>query len=61
MMSERGHTFNDLCNCNNRFLSYDVAVFQCITSCYKKYYEHMCINTFAGIRNDAHYNVVNLH
>ena len=33
------------------FLSYDVAVFQWITSCNKKCYDHTCINTFAGIRN----------
>ena len=32
-------------------LSYDVGVFQWITSCKKKCYYHTCINTFAGIRN----------
>ena len=31
--------------------SYAVVVFQWITSCDKKCYEHTCINTFARIRN----------
>ena len=37
--------------CNNPILSYDVTVFQCKTSCNKKCYDHMCINTLAGIFN----------
>ena len=45
-------------------LSYDVAVFQSITSCNKKCYDHKCINTFAGICNvidDVRNNSVNFH
>ena len=40
-------------------LSYDVAVFQWLTS----YYDHTCINSFAGIRkviDDVHNNIVNM-
>ena len=43
----------------HEILSYDVAVFQWITS-----YDHMCINTFAGICNvtdDVRNNNVNFH
>ena len=46
------------------YLSYDVAVFQWITSCNKKCYDHMCINIFAGTHNvidDARNNNINIH
>ena len=45
-------------------LSFDVAVFQWITSCNIKCYDHMHINTFAGKRNvidDVRNNNVNFH
>ena len=45
-------------------LSYDIPVFQWITSCNKKCYDHTCIDTFAGICNvidDVRNNNVNFH
>ena len=49
---------------NKKNLSYDVAVFQWITPCNKKCYDHTCINTFAGIRKvivDVRNNNENFH
>ena len=45
-------------------LSYDVTVFQCITSCNKTCYDHTCINMFAKIHNvidDVQNNNVYFH
>ena len=43
-------------------LSYDITIFQWMMSCNKKCFDHMCINTFAGMRNvidDVRNNNVN--
>ena len=45
-------------------LSYNVVVFQRITSCSKKCYDQTCMNTFVGICNvidDFRNNNVNFH
>ena len=53
-------------NYRYKTLSYDVAVFQWITSCHKNRMDNLdtCNNTFAGIRNvidDVRNNNVNFH